>query len=106
MSKRDLKADSELCEKYKDNIGPWLSKDGFPTKHLVGAAAFLNQAREGWPHAIERAVRAETLLRDSLPMAMWESCMYKNEPEANPTTHCCDWNEVVERIREVLGDEA
>ena len=64
MNNRDLKADLELCKKYKDNIGPWLSKDGFPTKHLVGAATFLNQAREGWPHAIERAIEAEALNRD------------------------------------------
>jgi hypothetical protein len=55
-------------------------------------------------HAIERAMRAEKLLRDILPMAMWESCMYKDHPDANPCTHCCDWNDFVERIKEVLGD--
>ena len=68
-------------------------------------ATFVAEAREGWPHAIERALKAETLLRDILPMAMWVSCMYKNEPEANPNIHCCIWNEVVKRIQEVLGDE-
>ena len=69
MNNRDLKADLELCKKYKDNIGPWLSKYGFPTRHLVGAATFLNQAREGWPHAIERAMRAEAELEQLLEIA-------------------------------------
>jgi hypothetical protein len=61
MVKRDLKADLELCKQYQDNIGPWISEDGFPTKHLIEVAVFLNQAREGWPHAIERALKAEAL---------------------------------------------
>jgi len=81
---RDLRSDFELLEAGFHPSGV----------ELVGIAK----------HAIERAMRAETLLRDILPMAMWESCMYKDHPEANPTTHCCDWNEVVERIQEVPGD--
>lgn len=56
---RDLKADFELCKQYQDNIGPWFSKDGFPTKHLIETATFLNQVRSGWPHAIERALELE-----------------------------------------------
>lgn len=68
-------------------------------------AEFVAQAREGWPHAIERALKAEELLRHILPMAMWESCRYREHAEADPTTHCCDWNEIAERIREVLNDE-
>ena len=130
--KRDLKADLELCNKATP--GPWYRKKtganfkGFSSEVIIADtsryatgnkvyaeakggqfpandADFIAQAREGWPHAIERALKAETLLRDILPMAMWVSCMYKNEPEANPNTHCCIWNEVVKRIQEVLGDE-
>lgn len=66
---------------------------------------FVAEAREGWPYAIKRAMKAEDLLNKILPMAMWESCEYWEDKEADPTTHCCDWNEVVEQIRRVLGLE-
>ena len=85
MNKRDLWADFELLEAGFCPSGV----------ELVGIAK----------HAIKRAIRAEMLLRDILPMAMWESCMYKDHPDANPCAHCCDWNEVVEQIQEVLGDD-
>jgi len=100
---KDLGSRVVVAECLTENDGKPF-RDAF--KIAVEDARFITQAHEGWPHAIERAMRAETLLRDILPMAMWESCMYKNEPEANPTTHCCDWNEVVERIQEVPGDGA
>jgi hypothetical protein len=96
---RDLKADLELCNKATP--GPWLETDksnlevfventwGEPVLYELQYDGphtaikqedmeFMIAAREGWPHAIERAMRAETLLRDILPMAMWESCMYKD----------------------------
>jgi hypothetical protein len=99
MKKRDLKADLELCNKATP--GPWLETDksnlevfventwGEPVLYELQYDGphtaikqedmeFMIAAREGWPHAIERAMRAETLLRDILPMAMWESCMYKD----------------------------
>ena len=66
---------------------------------------FALEAYDAWPHAIERALKAEELLRDILPMAMWESCRYREHAEADPTTHCCDWNEIAERIREVSTEE-
>ena len=96
--KRDLKADLEWVRKATKVA------QNAPSQALNRRLehAFVEKAREGWPHAIERAIRVETLLRDILPMVMWELCMYKDHPEANPTTHCCDWNEVVERIQEVL----
>lgn len=66
MTQRDLKADLELCNKATP--GPWV----FNGISVLGAhglliartpndadAEFIAQAREGWPHAIDRAMRAE-----------------------------------------------
>ena len=118
---RDLQKDLELCEKATE--GPWeiMVRDGviIIPGIVSGAngysgyydppekedAEFIAAAREGWPYAIERALKAEELLRDILPMAMWESCRYREHAEADPTTHCCDWNEIAERIREVSTEE-
>jgi hypothetical protein len=68
---RDLKADLELCNKATP--GPWV----FNGISVLGAhglliartpndadAEFIAQAREGWPHAIERALKAEELNRE------------------------------------------
>ena len=73
MGKRDLKADLELCNKATP--GPWIDNGNEivvpsnPNEGIAGALtdednAFISQAREGWPHAIERAIRAETLVRE------------------------------------------
>jgi hypothetical protein len=83
---RDLKADLELCNKATP--GPWknfsdtfeptvYTKEldgcrgsciarmfGLYTEHTKANAEFVAQAREGWPHAIERAIKAETLARE------------------------------------------
>ncbi len=77
MNKRDLKADLELCNKATANA--WYWSDGDPI--VVGTdkgepilwiqrrpepraddITFLCNAREGWPHAIERALKAELLV--------------------------------------------
>ena len=63
---RDLKADLELCNKATP--GPWEVVPGTnsvsspyprgrnkPRENMM----FIAQAREGWPHAIERAIKAE-----------------------------------------------
>jgi hypothetical protein len=77
MNKRDLKADLELCNKATP--GPWRAGGSFViTFHdewiceVVGEYStdcednmrFVAQAREGWPHAIERAIKAEALARE------------------------------------------
>ena len=46
--------------------------------------------------------RLKGLLTEILPGAMWASCSYKEHPNADHFFHCCDWNEVVERIQAVL----
>ena len=105
MNKRDLKADFELCKKYKDNIGPWLSKDRFPTKHLVEAAAFLNQAREGWPHAIERAIKAEALARELADMLGRVTPCYTEGRLGIDLDAVYEVNGLLKKAKEVLGDE-
>jgi hypothetical protein len=77
MNKRDLKADLKFCNRATQ--GPWRHEwnpncsevyaPGVDTPIvLVGHdphdAEFIVQAREGWPHAIERAIKAEELARE------------------------------------------
>ena len=93
--KRDLKADLELCNKATP--GPWYRKKtganfkGFSSEVIIADtsryatgnkvyaeakggqfpandADFIAQAREGWPHAIERALKAEALARELADM--------------------------------------
>ena len=75
MNKRDLKADLELCNRASGESWKQASDTGYPyiimdeTFENVMAvyctgddAQFIAQAREGWPHAIERAIEAEAKL--------------------------------------------
>ena len=76
MVKRDLKADLELCNEATP--GPWEAEDGLADPmvvmgrdyshyfyvHTEWDAQFIAQAREGWPHAIERAIKAEEIVQD------------------------------------------
>ena len=78
MNKRDLLADLKFCDRATQ--GPWRHDEwnldcsevyapGVDTPIiLVGHdphdADFIVQAREGWPHAIERALKAEALARE------------------------------------------
>jgi len=54
---------------------------------------------------LERIRKLEQLLEDILPGAMAASCEYNDHPKADLTFHCCDWNEIVQRIRDVLHKE-
>ena len=60
MNKRDLKADLEICNKATP--GPWRAGESFVEDNM----RFVAQAREGWPHAIERALKAEALAQKLL----------------------------------------
>ena len=111
MNKRDLKTDLELCNKATP--GPWRAGESFViTFHdewiceVVGEYSmdcednmrFVAQAREGWPHAIERAMRAETLVRELVGviddlLRQINECGLDNEM----------W-EVYEKAKEVLND--
>ncbi len=77
MMKRDLKADLKVCDRATQ--GPWrhewnpncseiyapgVDKPIILVGHDPYDADFIVQAREGWPHAIERAIEAETLVRE------------------------------------------
>ena len=111
MNKRDLKADLKICNKATP--GPWRAGESFViTFHdewiceVVGEYSmdcednmrFVAQAREGWPHAIERAMRAETLVRELVGviddlLRQINECGLDNEM----------W-EVYEKAKEVLND--
>jgi hypothetical protein len=95
---RDLKADLALCEKATP--GPWTcctnrhpTTSGFSFGWIEGPienwcwtdewrssrndAKFVAAAREGWPEAIGRAIRAEGILR-----AILEGGVVEEEPQA------------------------
>ena len=126
MKKRDLKADLELCNKATP--GPWYRKKtganfkGFSSEVIIADtsryatgnkvyaepkggqfpandADFIAQAREGWPHAIERAIKAESLVRE-LVGVIDDLCRQINQCGLDEQM----W-EVYRRAKEVLGDE-
>ena len=45
-----------------------------------------------------RLAEATALIKEILPLAKWESCMYDKDQDADPSTHCCDWNGIVDEI--------
>ena len=112
MNKRDLKADLKFCNRATQ--GPWRHEcnpdcsevyaPGVDTPIvLVGHdpydADFIVQAREGWPHAIERAIKAESLARE-LVGVIDDLCRQINQCGLDEQM----W-EVYRTAKEVLGDE-
>lgn len=124
---RDLKADLELCNKA--TRGPWVvdSSGKYPhvivdieQRDIMGVYCakpdieFIAQAREGWPHAIERAMRAEKLACELV--GMLDRCI-KLEANMLDDQHTTEqlydeWvelqvlrNKVLAKAKEVLGDE-
>jgi len=80
MKKRDLLADLKVCDRatpgpwrcewnpdYSEIYAPGVDAPS-PLIIVVGHdphdADFIVEAREGWPHAIERAMKAESLARE------------------------------------------
>ena len=119
MNKRDLKADLELCNKATP--GPWRAGESFViTFHdewiceVVGEYSmdcednmrFVAQAREGWPHAIERALEAEDLCRElveALEVAF--ELLEDHQPNWYLRMHFNQINNALGSCKEVLGDE-
>ncbi len=118
MNKRNLNADLEVCNKATK--GPWRVNtnahpettgeswgwiDG-PVENYCWTnrrpqsrrdAEFIAQAREGWPHAIERALKAEALVRelvDTLNLA--QESLHENG------IGIVDDRQVMKRAKEVL----
>jgi hypothetical protein len=50
-----------------------------------------------------RSTEAEELLKEIIPAAKYLSCRYNTDKDINPTFHCCDWSEWIEKINEFLG---
>jgi hypothetical protein len=110
--KRDLKADLELCNKATP--GSWV----FNGISVLGAhglliartpndadAEFIAQAREGWPHAIERALKAEALARkllDVLGRVIPRYLVGRLELDLDSVLEA---NGLLKKAKEVLGDE-
>ena len=100
MNKRDLLADLKFCDRATQ--GPWRHEWNPDCSEvyapgvdnpiiLVGHdpydADFIVQAREGWPHAIERAIKAETLARELMyalkQYEKWENALISGAFESN-----------------------
>ena len=92
MNKRDLKADLGIARGMK----PLNTSEYYEGISLETAQQYM-MAAEGWPHAIERAMRAETLVRELVGVIddlrrQINECGLDDEM----------W-EVYERAKEVLG---
>jgi hypothetical protein len=137
MSKpRNLKVDLEICNRASK--APWrVATNKHPTtsgnswgwvegtrenwcwsndnKKSYADARFIAQAREGWPHAIERAIEAEALARELAGMLIavrrWvESTdvlgiVGKEGIEVHSDSVADAIDEMIIHAREVLGDE-
>ncbi len=122
MNKRDLKADLELCNKATP--GPWefgpiyagtIAGELDEERHRANRE-LLNNFREGWPHAIERAIEAEALvreLREALNKIAYPVRSLQNEADeknfsldgrvATELANSSHWLKSI--AKEVLGDE-
>jgi hypothetical protein len=138
MNKRDLLADVKFCDRATQ--GPWrhdewnldCSEVYAPEVDnpiiLVGHdpydADFIVQAREGWPHAIERAIEAEALARELAEVlllyekweadllmdnSLWQSAsglpFITQEVWDELVAVQTERNKVLHKVKEVLGDE-
>ena len=129
MKKRNLKADLEFCDKttsevwdnfsdasceYGVYVAGYDSEYSIHPQELVATcekvenANFIAQAREGWPHAIERALKAEALVQElvealehieRLTELVWQG--------VGPVTAEIQLavEGALEKTKEVLGDE-
>mgnify|MGYP000888378699 CR=1 FL=1 len=132
MEKRDLKADLELCKnatqgpweiclgsgvnlcttviaadgKYMicDCLPDWFLDEGAAPENHVPNLQFIAEAREGWPHAIERAVKAETLVRELVDGLQ---ALFDGNPHDDYEGWKNMWGKAhasLEKAKEVLGD--
>ncbi len=124
MEKRDLKADLELCDKttsevwdnfsdasceYGVYVAGYDSEYSINPQELVATcekvenANFIAQAREGWPHAIERALKAEALVRESV--VVLERMKFLSE-EGFMIDETDDYalEQMINKAKEALGD--
>ena len=121
MEKRDLKEDLRLCKQLEDRwakVGnrPWLTEELF--------IDFAHAAREGWPHAIERALKAEALARELAEVlllyekweadllmdnSLWQSAsglpFITQEVWDDLVAVQVERNKVLHKAKEVLGDD-
>jgi len=68
-------------------------------------AAFVAQAREGWPHAIERAIKAEALARELADMLGRVTPCYLEGRLGIDLDAVYEVNGLLKKAKEVLGDE-
>ena len=115
--KRDLKADLELCNKATP--GPWEFERPWEFGPIyAGAIAdaldeerdranreLLNNFREGWPHAIERAIKAEALAQKLLNMLGRVIPSYIVGQLETDLDSVLEANGLLKKDKEVPGDE-
>ena len=68
-------------------------------------AAFIVQAREGWPHAIERAIKVEALARELVDMLGRVTPCYLEGRLGIDLDAVYEVNRLLKKAKEVLGDE-
>ena len=119
MDKRDLKADLKFCNRatqgpwrhewnpnYSEVYAPGVDKPIILVGHDPHDAEFIVQAREGWPHAIERALKAEALaqkLLDVLGRVIPSYLVGRLEVDLDSVLEA---NGLLKRAEEVPGDDS
>jgi hypothetical protein len=121
-NKRDLLADLKFCDRATQ--GPWrhewnpdcsevyapgVDKPIILVGHDPYDADFIVQAREGWPHAIERALKAEALARELadmlervIPRYLVGRLELVLDELVLDSVHEANW--LLKKAKEVLGD--
>src|SRR5690606_22803043 len=104
---RDLKADREICAHFDKLVKRGVYKERSPATHesVREILKFALAANEGWPHAIERALKAEALaqkLLDVLGRVIPLHLVGRLEVDLDSVLEA---NGLLKRAEEVLGDE-
>ena len=78
------------------SCGKWLEVEDWE-------AAFIVQAREGWPHAIERAIKVEALARELVDMLGRVTPCYTEGRLGIDLDAVYEVNRLLKKAKEVLG---
>jgi hypothetical protein len=109
---RDLKADREICTHFNKLVKQGVYEIGSPATHesVREILKFALAANEGWPHAIERALKAEALARELVDMLERVIPRYLVgrlelvlDELVLDSVHEANW--LLKKAKEVLGDD-
>jgi hypothetical protein len=97
-------------------VDAWFEKHGIEVEHKVRlelkeavteCRLRIQKERDDLRARLQAAEARERALREcisnALPGAMFVSCEYRDHKDADPTFHCCNWNETVKQFQQALS---